>query len=372
DRVEDVRAALQADVGLGVPSPDPYFGGKELALLGRHALIADELGETALATECFALSSNFITVTKQTPDGGTIATDTGADSVMICSMDGVPDLVTVTTTSTSDARFIWVATTDSNVILSVQESPIFDFDAAPFGTCRIWGLSYQGVITAQIGDNAAEVDLASGCFVLSNNFVTVVREAADGGTVSLEEGGDEIVTCPGDGLADPVRFATTGTGNNQLFAVTDENDAILGFFDEEFDFENAGEGVCRVWGVAFAGILTAVEGDTITSATLASGCFDLSENFVTVIREIPDAGNVSLEDGTTELSFCSGDAMMDSLTFANDATTAASYTYIIAMDSFALTTVDADFDFSNAETGEFTIYGLAYTGELSIAPSTNI
>ncbi|MEM6928533.1 MAG: glycosyl hydrolase [Myxococcota bacterium] len=51
DRVEDVRAALQADVGLGVPSPDPYFGGKELALLGRHALIADELGETALAEQ---------------------------------------------------------------------------------------------------------------------------------------------------------------------------------------------------------------------------------------------------------------------------------------------------------------------------------
>ncbi|MEO0732707.1 MAG: T9SS type A sorting domain-containing protein, partial [Bacteroidota bacterium] len=337
-----------------------------------QASTGDVIGEAALATGCFAISDNFITVTKQTPDAGTIATDAGADTVMVCSMDGVPDVVNVTTTSTSDARFIWVLTTDENVILSVQESPTFDFDNAPFGVCRIWGLSYQGVITAGIGDNAAEVPLASGCFLLSQNFVTVIREAADGGTVSLEGGGDQVVTCPGDGQADVVRFASTGTGTNQLFAVTDENDAILGFFDEEFDFEGAGEGVCRVWGLSFAGTLSAVMGDTITSATLATGCFDLSENFVTVIREVPDAGNVSLPDGSTELIFCSGDAMPDTLSFITDATTAASYAYVIAMDSFALTTVDESFDFSNAETGTFSIYGLAYTGDLNIAAGTNI
>ncbi|MEN0062790.1 MAG: glycosyl hydrolase, partial [Myxococcota bacterium] len=51
DRIEDVRSALQGDTGLGVPSQDPYFGGKELARLGRLALIADELGEASLADQ---------------------------------------------------------------------------------------------------------------------------------------------------------------------------------------------------------------------------------------------------------------------------------------------------------------------------------
>jgi endo-1,3(4)-beta-glucanase len=45
----DVRAALQADVNEGIGPLDPYFGGKAIAKVARLALIADELGETALA-----------------------------------------------------------------------------------------------------------------------------------------------------------------------------------------------------------------------------------------------------------------------------------------------------------------------------------
>ncbi|MBK9517051.1 MAG: hypothetical protein IPO09_06775 [Anaeromyxobacter sp.] len=51
-RVPAVRAALLAEAGF-VPDPgvarDTYFGGKQLAKLGRLALIADELGEVATA-----------------------------------------------------------------------------------------------------------------------------------------------------------------------------------------------------------------------------------------------------------------------------------------------------------------------------------
>ena len=43
-----MRAALASEASLRVQSTDVYFAGKELALLARHMLIADELGETAL------------------------------------------------------------------------------------------------------------------------------------------------------------------------------------------------------------------------------------------------------------------------------------------------------------------------------------
>jgi len=45
-----IRAALRADIGTQVVADDPYFGGKQMAVLARLALIADELGETDLAT----------------------------------------------------------------------------------------------------------------------------------------------------------------------------------------------------------------------------------------------------------------------------------------------------------------------------------
>ena len=46
-----VRAALLQDIDATVLAPDPYFGGKELAKLGRLALIADELGEDQVALQ---------------------------------------------------------------------------------------------------------------------------------------------------------------------------------------------------------------------------------------------------------------------------------------------------------------------------------
>ena len=49
DKVENVREALNGDIGMGVYADDTYFGGKQMAALGRLALIADELGETDLA-----------------------------------------------------------------------------------------------------------------------------------------------------------------------------------------------------------------------------------------------------------------------------------------------------------------------------------
>lgn len=51
ERLEAVRSALQEDINLGVSSQDSYRAGKQVALLGRHAIIADELGETALAEQ---------------------------------------------------------------------------------------------------------------------------------------------------------------------------------------------------------------------------------------------------------------------------------------------------------------------------------
>ena len=47
---QDVRDALAADVNWPITAGDTYFGGKQLAAVGRMAVIADELNETALAT----------------------------------------------------------------------------------------------------------------------------------------------------------------------------------------------------------------------------------------------------------------------------------------------------------------------------------
>ncbi|MEM1416898.1 MAG: glycosyl hydrolase [Myxococcota bacterium] len=49
DRLEDVRSALLDEQGLTNRATDPYFGGKQVAAMGRLALIADALGEDEVA-----------------------------------------------------------------------------------------------------------------------------------------------------------------------------------------------------------------------------------------------------------------------------------------------------------------------------------
>ncbi|MBK7861462.1 MAG: hypothetical protein IPJ65_23175 [Archangiaceae bacterium] len=49
EHLAEVRAALTADAASSTQAEDPYFFGKQVARLARLALIADELGETAIA-----------------------------------------------------------------------------------------------------------------------------------------------------------------------------------------------------------------------------------------------------------------------------------------------------------------------------------
>jgi endo-1,3(4)-beta-glucanase len=48
-KVPDIRAALINDQNIRPGAQDPYFFGKQVALMGRLALIADQLGETTIA-----------------------------------------------------------------------------------------------------------------------------------------------------------------------------------------------------------------------------------------------------------------------------------------------------------------------------------
>ncbi|MFK8163428.1 MAG: T9SS type A sorting domain-containing protein [Lewinella sp.] len=346
--------------------------------LGYDGIIAaspgDVAGEDPLATQCYALSENFVTVTKELPEGGTITTVDGENAVSVCSMDGIDDIVEVVSSDAVGAGFTYVITTDENIILEIGAGPQFNFDEAPFGVCRIWGLSYQGELTAVAGDDASTAMLATSCFDLSDNFVTVTREDILGGEVSLGSGATEVSTCPSDGIADLLSFTNLGaTGNNYQYVVTNEENEVLALVEgSSFDFDPAGPGVCRVWGFAYAGEVAVMVGDTVTTDDLASGCFALSDNYITVTREIPEGGSVSLDDGTNVVDVCSGVEEEPALQFITTSTS-GSYTYLIAQDSIALTAIPSDsFNFNMAQGGIYQIFGLAFAGDLSISPGQNI
>lgn len=335
----------------------------------------DNAAEIQLATSCFALSDNFVTVVREVPSGGTVATEAGETEIFICPGDELADVVRFDSAGVDGGAFTYVVTDENNIILGVPGTDAVDFESAGLGICRLWGLVYQGDLLAMAGDDAANTQLSDGCFSLSDNFVTVNRQDVVGGTVSTNTGTTEVTTCPGDGIADLVGvMSSDATGPNFTYVITDDNNVILDVTsNDEIDFEGAGEGVCRVWGLAYAGDITAEAGQNAAEVALASGCFALSDNFITVIRTSPEGGSISTIDGGEEFDVCSGDNTPDVFTFSSPGSSDGNYVYIVTQDNFVLSELPSNsFDFNNAVSGTYMVYGLAYAGTLSIIPGDNI
>ena len=106
-------------------------------------------------------------------------------------------------------------------------------DVGPAGTgeCWVWGLSYSGDITAQMGDIASQVALTDGCYSLSSNYVVIYRDSVVGGMVQTESGEDTVYYCVSGagGPSSVFKFDSMMTaGPNFRYVVTDANGTTLG------------------------------------------------------------------------------------------------------------------------------------------------
>ena len=128
-----------------------------------------------------------------------------------------------------NSLYRYVVTDEQGTILGLPPANTVDFEGAGSGTCLVWGLSYTGNLTVQMGDNAFTSAITDDCFDLSDNYVKVVRDMPDGGRVYTTDGDTAAYTCPGDGIADALSFMHN-TSSNSLYryVVTDEQGTILG------------------------------------------------------------------------------------------------------------------------------------------------
>lgn len=243
-------------------------------------IIGAEVGMNASDLEgCFSLS-NPIEVVRTQVTGGTISTE---DVTEICVSDGVADPINVTLEGNEGTNSAWVITDEDLNILGLPEGSPFDLEGAGPGLCLIWHLSFEdGLVGAEVGMNAGNLE---GCYSLSNS-IAVTRTEINGGTVSTDDGETTVTITVGDGLEDIITFESADNiGTNYAFVVTDDADNILAVLEgDSNDFEEADGGICHLWGIAYEGdLLLPLEG-TINDIA-ADGCFQLSENFVTIDRQ---------------------------------------------------------------------------------------
>ena len=149
-----------------------------------------------------------------------------------------------------------------------------------------------------VGNNLSDL---VGNFDLSNG-ITVIREAADGGVVTLADGSTTYTGEAGNIMINVIN-TTTAPNLDFFYIITDDNNNILGAQNSTaggmLDLSAAPPGTCRVWGWSNSGATAPVVGDPLSTLT-DENCESLSADFITVIRNEPviNAGTIS----TTDLS----------------------------------------------------------------------
>ena len=361
---------------LGLP-PTPevvnFDGAGAGVCLIYHISYTDDL--TGLAADqniadldgCFTIS-NSITVTRVQPIGGMVSLADGATEIVGCAGDIILD---VQTTSTSTAgNYIYVITDNNGTILATHDAAdgnTIDVSAAPPGTCRIYGWSFAEEDPAIPGEPISSLT-ANGCSALSDNFITIYRDVADGGTVSLTSGGEEYVGCAGDIVVD-VAFSSTADRLNYWFIITDDDDRVITFQNavdgSTLDLSAAPAGECHIWGWSELGQDLPQPGQTIGSLT-NDICEDISDNFITVFRETAEGGQISLADGTQMLMATVGDIVF-SLHHHNHAENLPYFYVITDANDFILAYHDTangkTLDLSGAPEGECRVWGWSYLNE---------
>ncbi len=240
----------------------------------------------------YDLSDDNVRVYRSQPEAGELVGGPFAFDV-----DGTPDMVSGLTLEGDrmGTNSTFVITDDQGNILglppTLEAVEGVNFDGAGVGTCLIWYLRYEdGLVGAEMGLNAKEL---MGCFDLSN-YIEVVRTeaiAVDGGTLSE----DDYSFCVGDGEADHVSnvSAENTSGPNMQWVVTSAEGEILGLppTAEAVNFDGAGAGTCLIWNLAYADGLEGLEVGNNALTDLV-GTYDLSDDYVTVTRSQPEAGEL--------------------------------------------------------------------------------
>lgn len=339
--------------------------------------------DTAInSNDCFAVSSNPVTVQSSAVDGGTISSNsaqTFGDSILTCSGDGLADSILTTVNQGATNGINMLVFTDTNNVIRYTDQFGIDGDTLMGFPLRIWNLNYTGSLELALGDTADVAVLSSECYDLSSNFLLLLEPRTDGGRVAAFPGGFSVRACI-SGFSTPLTFLNSSAAPNLPYSyyVTDDQDVILTVSSSsQINFTNIqqlfGLSTYHVWGVSYFTSIATARGQRIDTANLGTSCYAISSNFVEVTTQVADGGVLSGPVGGVA-TVCPGDGIAD--TFAIAVTKQQSgnaYAYLITdtLENIVQVSQSWPVDFDGFTRFPLRVWGLAYNDSLTAAPGQN-
>jgi hypothetical protein len=244
-----------------------------------------------------------------------------------------------------------------------------DIEKLEDGDYQVYGLSYTGNLNLRVG-NTFKTDeiLATSCFRLSSNSVKFYKGGyAEGGQISTFLSSNTLFTCPKDGVADLIDISVPNNpiGTKYQFLITDSlNRLFYAPFDNQLiNFDNTPAGKYRVYGIAYTGTLGWQLGANILNNTLVNACFDLSDNYLDIYHNKPEAGQISKKDGTTSRTIVAiNNNQKDSILLKVTDAKPVNVPYIFVMvneNNLIVSAHNEAFNLDTLKIGRYRIFGVA-------------
>ena len=228
----------------------------------------------------------------------TVATTNWASEVTVCPVDGIDDIIPLMNNNFVEPgdQYAYVFADANNNIKFLHYEDSYNFEGSSLEPDYIFGLSYRGTLSYNIGQPITSITSDS-CAMISSltTFLTVNKENCLSNFQCMESitattnWGTSVEICPGDGTDDIVPFLNNQfaePGDHYSYLITDTQNRLVAVHNESsYNFEGSGGSPNRVFGINFAGTLNYNIGDHISSIS-ADSCFQLSDTtlYLTILK----------------------------------------------------------------------------------------
>lgn len=329
----------------------------------------DKVSEAALSDACYELSANAYPISIESVGAGAISSASGENQIFVCAQDIYSDLLNFNHSGIAEANYLFLLTDEVGEILDFSASSAIEFNNVPSRIVRVWGLSFTGELTADLGDTLGSVALSDRCYDVTDNYIEIIREIPEAGSILFADGTSSFLTCPGSTLQSVAMDSSGTTSGPYAYLLTDAQNNILDIqaAGDQLDLSVQEGTEFHIWGLAYTGTLQAASGNPVLTSDLSDDCFDLSESYLTIFRQLPSASQISSSSGQDNINICP-DGQENIIELSNTQSTPADYIYIVSNDAGRIVHVieNGSFDLNNLPEGNYNISGLAYNGNLSL------
>jgi hypothetical protein len=321
-----------------------------------------------LSSGCYKISDNFIKILRDRPANHRILFSNN-DTIQKLCLSKSGSFARLKSTFTGKTGYVYILLNKFNNIIMLNPTQNIDIEKLEDGDYQVYGLSYTGSLNLQVGNSFKPDDiLATSCFRLSSNSVKFYKGGyAEGGQISTFLSSNTLFSCPKDGVADLIDISVPNNpiGTNYQFLITDSlNRLFYAPFDNQLiNFDNTPAGNYRVYGIAYTGSLGFQLGGNILNNTLVNACFDLSDNYLEIYHNKPEAGQISKRDGTISKTIIAinnnqKDSILLKVTNAKPINVPYSFV-LINENNMIVSTHNASFNLDTLKIGRYKIYGVA-------------